>query len=49
VKKTSSKVEYINHLDKKFRVWVAVEQQSGDKARIADDVLISNLGVRYDF
>lgn len=47
--KTSSKVEYINHLDKKFRVWVAVEQQSGDKARIADDVLISNLGVRYDF
>lgn len=47
--KTSSKVEYVNHLDKKFRVWIAVEQQSGDEARIADDVLISNLGVRYDF
>lgn len=47
--KISSKVEYVNHLDKKFRVWAAVEKQSGDDARIADDVMIGNLGVRYDF
>lgn len=47
--KTSTKLEYVNHIDKKFRVWAAIEKQSGDEARIADDITISNLGVRYDF
>ncbi|MBM95658.1 MAG: hypothetical protein CMI09_07420 [Oceanospirillaceae bacterium] len=47
--KTSTKIEYVNHLDKKFRVWAAVEKQSGDDTRMPEDVTISNLGVRYDF
>ncbi len=47
--KTSTKLEYVNHIDKKFRVWAAIEQQSGDKTRIEEDITISNLGVRYDF